>query len=84
MIGKQEKNKIKKCPLCGGEMQDGLTTVPFFIGEKIVVVKDVPAEICSNCGEPYMKSSVVSKIEKLLDSLEHLQSEMSIVHYRAA
>jgi len=32
----------------------------------------------------YMKSSAVDKIESLLDRLEELQSEMSVVHYEAA
>ena len=84
MIGKQGKQKIKRCPLCGGELHDGITTAPFFIDEKIVVIKDVPSEICSECGEPYMKSSVVDGIEALLDKLKDLQSEISVVHYKAA
>jgi len=31
-----------------------------------------------------MKSSVVDNIEKLLDRLEDLHSEMSVVHYKVA
>ncbi len=65
-------------------MHDGTTAAPFFIGDKIIVIKDVPAEICSECGEAYMKSSVVGRIEALLDTLEDLDSEMSIIHYKAA
>ncbi len=84
MTGKQGKNKVKRCPLCGGEMRDGITTIPFLIGEKVAVIKDVPAEICSDCGEAYMKSSVVSKVESVLDRLEELHSEMSVVHYEVA
>ncbi len=84
MTGKEEKGKIKRCPLCGGEMKDGITTIPFLSGQRVTVIKDVPAELCSDCGESYMKSSVVDKIESLLDRLEELQSEMSVVHYEAA
>lgn len=84
MTGRQEENKVKRCPLCGGEMSDGITTIPFLISEKVVVIKDVPAEICSDCGEAYMKSSVVGKVESVLDKLEELHSEMSVVHYKAA
>lgn len=84
MIGKQERQKIKRCPLCSGELHDSNAIAPFFIDEKIVVIKDVPAEICSECGEPYMKSSVVDGIEALLDRLKDLQSEISVVHYKAA
>ena len=84
MTGRQEKNKVKRCPLCGGEMRDGITTIPFLISEKVVVIKDVPAEICSDCGEAYMKSSVVDKVESVLDKLDELHSEMSVVHYEVA
>ncbi|MEW6408674.1 MAG: type II toxin-antitoxin system MqsA family antitoxin [Nitrospirota bacterium] len=84
MIGKQEKHRVKRCPLCGGEMHDGITAAPFFIGDKIIVIKDVPAELCSDCGESYMKSSVVDKVENLLDRLEDLHSEMSVVHYKSS
>ncbi|RJQ41746.1 MAG: type II toxin-antitoxin system MqsA family antitoxin [Nitrospiraceae bacterium] len=81
---KTRKNKVKRCPLCGGEMHDGMTTIPFLISEKVVVIKDVPAEICSDCGEAYMKSSVVDKVESVLDKLDELRSEMSVVHYEVA
>ncbi len=84
MTGKQEKGKVKRCPLCGGEMKDGITTIPFLSGDRVTVIKNVPAEICSDCGEACMKSSVVDKIESLLDRVEALHSEMSVLHYEAA
>jgi len=84
MTGKKGNNKEKKCPLCGGGMGDGMTATPFFINDRIIVIKDVPAEVCRDCGEAYMKSSVVDGIESLLDRLEDLHSEVSIVHYEAA
>ncbi len=84
MTGRKENNNSKKCPLCGGGISDGTTATPFFIDERIIVVKDVPAEVCGDCGEAYMKSSVVDRVESLLDRLEDLHSEVSIVHYEAA
>ena len=67
MTGNHGKDKRKKCPLCRGELRDGMSTIPFLIGEKAAVIKDVPAEICSDCGEAYLKSSVVDKLESVLD-----------------
>jgi YgiT-type zinc finger domain-containing protein len=84
MAGKKEKNSPRLCPLCGGELRDGTTTVPFFIKGKVIVIKEVPAEICADCSEAYMKSSVVSRAESLLDKLDELDSEMSIIHFKAA
>lgn len=34
MTGKEENNKAKKCPLCGGGMHDGTTPAPFFIEDQ--------------------------------------------------
>lgn len=82
MTGNEEKNKT--CPLCRGELHDGMSAIPFFLGERIIVIKDVPSEVCSECGEAYMKSSVAGNVEKLLDTLDGLHSEMSIVHYQVA
>jgi YgiT-type zinc finger domain-containing protein len=65
-------------------MRDGITTIPFLSGDRVTVIKNVPAEICSDCGEAYMKSSVVDKIESLLDRVEALHPEMSVLHYEAA
>ena len=84
MTGKEENNNVTQCPLCGGCMDDGITTVPFFIAEKIVVIKNVPAEICADCGEAYMKSLVIGEIAKILDRFEELHSEVSIIYYKAA
>jgi len=84
MTGNAGRREFKRCPLCGGEMKDGMTTIPFMLGERVTVIKNVPAEICSDCGEAYMKSSVVDRIESLLDRVEALHSEMSVLQFEAA
>jgi hypothetical protein len=65
-------------------MQKGINAAPFFSDDKIIVIEDVPAEVCSDCGEAYLKSSVVGQVEKLLDRLDELKFEMSVVHYKVA
>jgi YgiT-type zinc finger domain-containing protein len=65
-------------------MSDGLTTIPFLVEGRVAVVRDVPAELCGDCGEAYMKGSAVDRIEAVLDKLEELHAEVSVVHYEAA
>lgn len=65
-------------------MSDGNANLTFFMGEKIAIIKNVPAEICSDCGEAYMKSHVTGEVETLLDRIEELHSEVSIIFYKAA
>ena len=84
MTGRKEGRKVKKCPLCGGEMKSGKTAASFFIDEKIIIIKDVPAEVCADCGEAFTKSSVAGRIEDILDKAEILHTEMSVLHFKAA
>ena len=92
MIGKPEKgNKHalerregKVCPLCGSSLREGLATLPFILDSIVAVVKDVPAEICEECDEPYMRGDAVDKTEALLQSLKDMAVEVSVIHYKAA
>lgn len=84
MVGKPEENNKKICPLCGGQLRVGLETIPFVLNSIVAVVKDVPAEICEECGEPYMRGDAVDKIEELLQNLKNMDVEVSVIHYKAA
>lgn len=79
MTGKLENNK--RCPLCGGRLKPGTATVPFLLRHTVVLVKNVPGEICSNCNEPYASGRVTDQIVNLLSPLRTLQAEVLIVAY---
>ena len=58
-----------KCVLCKhGETIPGLATLTFTRGEMTLVVRDVPALVCDNCGEEYVESEISAS---LLDSAEN-------------
>lgn len=44
-----------KCVICKtGEPHPGKATVTLQRGRTVVVVRDVPADVCENCGEYYL------------------------------
>ena len=52
-----------KCVICrNGETTPGITIFTFTDDETIVVVKDVPAKICDNCGEEYLDSETTRRL----------------------
>ncbi|HOO71503.1 MAG TPA: type II toxin-antitoxin system MqsA family antitoxin [Spirochaetota bacterium] len=58
-----------KCALCkNGETRDGKTTVTLSRGDSVIVIKEVPAFICDNCGEYFLSGevsrSVLAKAEE--------------------
>lgn len=79
MIGEHENSF---CPTCGGRMHPGLATIPFILNDnRIVVIKNVPAEICNNCHEPFMNGRVTDEIMALLNQLQTLGSEVSVLSF---
>lgn len=48
-----------KCGICqNGSTTDGFTTIVLERDQTTVVFKQVPAQICDNCGEEYVSSAV--------------------------
>jgi YgiT-type zinc finger domain-containing protein len=81
MTGKPE-SKGGLCPLCGGRLlANQRANIPFVLGKVVVVVKDVPAEVCRNCGEPYLSGAATDRILKLLERFAQLPVEVSVTSY---
>ena len=52
-----------KCIVCHhGLTEPGTTTVTFHRDGQTVVVNDVPAEVCENCGEAYVAENVTEQL----------------------
>jgi len=49
----------------------------------VVVFRDVPAEVCRSCHEPYLAGSVVDHLTDHLARLNALRAEVSVVAYSA-
>jgi len=58
-----------------------VATIPFLLPDTVVLIKDVPAEICRSCHEPYMTGKVTDKITALLNQLRAFRTEVSIISY---
>jgi len=56
-----------KCPLCGGGKKAGRTTITVDLGFGVVVVRDVPASVCSQCGADWIDDSIASKLEEIVN-----------------
>jgi len=55
------------CPLCGAEKQPGTTTFTVDLGFGVVVVRQVPALVCSQCGEAWIEDPVASRLEAVVE-----------------
>ncbi|MBI5559312.1 MAG: type II toxin-antitoxin system MqsA family antitoxin [Deltaproteobacteria bacterium] len=48
-----------KCAICkNGNTEEGITTIVLEQNDLTLVFKNVPAEVCNNCGEEYISADV--------------------------
>ena len=71
-----------KCIVCkSGETRPGTTTVTLERDGLTLVMKEVPAEICINCGEDYVDESVVHDIMILADKMSQSGAQIDVRRY---
>jgi YgiT-type zinc finger domain-containing protein len=73
-----------KCLTCRqGETRPGTVTVTLTRGETTVIIKDVPAEVCENCGEYYLDESTSERVLAVAEKAVADHAEVEIVRYAA-
>ncbi|TBW55212.1 type II toxin-antitoxin system MqsA family antitoxin [Marinobacter halodurans] len=73
-----------KCLICKqGEIHPGTTTVALTRGETTVVIKNVPADICENCGEYYLSEEISGKILVMAEEAVKLNHEVEVIQFAA-
>jgi YgiT-type zinc finger domain-containing protein len=73
-----------RCVICkSGDTAPGKVTVTLQRGETLVVIRDVPATICENCGEYYLDDAVASKVYGQGEDAVQRRAEVEILRYAA-
>jgi len=57
---------VNKCCFCKGKTEIKNIDVDFRWGDKLFVVKNVPVEVCSQCGEKYYSAKISKKLDNLV------------------
>ena len=77
--------KTMKCVICKhGETRKGKISVTMDRDGMTLVFKDVPAQVCSNCGEEYVDEEITSKLLKTAEESLSSGVMVDIRHYKAA
>lgn len=71
---------MSKCFFCKGKTQIKNINVDFRWGDRLFVVKNVPVEICTQCGERYYSVEVSKKLDNLVkkQSSERIKPQQTI------
>jgi YgiT-type zinc finger domain-containing protein len=74
-----------KCMACKqAETQPGKTTVTLERNGATLVFKDVPAEVCPNCGEDYVDEAVTRALLKSAEDMVTSGAQVDIRTYASA
>jgi len=73
-----------KCLICRvGETKKGTATVTLERGESTIIVREVPADVCTNCGEYYLDDETARKVYELAESAVQRGAEVEILRFAA-
>ena len=74
-----------KCVVCKhGETQQGTTTVTLERDGLTLVMKNVPAQVCLNCGEDYVNEDVAEQLLATAEELALSGTQVAIRQFVAA
>ncbi len=61
---KIERDRMKNCVLCGGEIRKEKRPYDLRIGDDVYRIKNVPMEVCTRCGEKYLTPETSRKLDE--------------------
>jgi YgiT-type zinc finger domain-containing protein len=69
------------CIICKANLTKGNVNHIVDLGVGIIIIKDVPANICTQCGEYYLDTATAMKLESIVDEIKKNKAEVFIVNY---
>lgn len=73
-----------KCLICKhGDTSPGKVTVTLQRENTTVIIKEVPADVCENCGEYYLNEQVTENIMRLAEEAVKHHAEVEVLRYAA-
>ena len=69
------------CFMCKGHMEDKNTTFLTDIEGCVIIIKNVPSQVCKQCGDTTYDNTTARQIEKIVDDEIHQNREISVLIY---
>ena len=70
------------CFKCNGEVISKNVNYMVDLENTIIIIKGVPAKVCTNCGEQYFSDEISENIEKIVKQLKALSAEVTVINYK--
>lgn len=68
-----------KCPICEGKVAAGKTTFTVDLSSGVVVARNVPAYVCTQCGEEWIDDPTSVKLEAIAARAKAQNTQIEVV-----
>jgi len=71
-----------KCGICKADMDETTVTYTEDIEQGVIVIRHVPAHVCTECGNIWYSGTIAVQLEKMVDRFTSLAgSEVSVIDF---
>ena len=70
------------CFICKGKLEEKKVNYIADLEDTIIIIKGVPAKVCTQCREQYFDDETTENIERIVNQLKQVPIEVSIVNYK--
>ena len=70
------------CFKCEGKLIEKKVNYMVDLENTIIIIKEVPARVCTQCGEQYFDDETSENIEIIVNKLKDLSTEVTIINYK--
>ncbi len=64
------------CTICNGNLRKDIVKLDLWVDNELVIIEDIPAEVCNQCGEKYVSAKVSKDIDKLLEKRSNAKKKI--------
>jgi YgiT-type zinc finger domain-containing protein len=69
------------CEYCNGLIVEKIIDLPRKVGEKYILIQDVPAGVCAECGARYYTANVLKTMEEIVRGRVQAEREILMAVY---
>ena len=67
-----------ECEYCSGEFRQRKVTVDHWYEGKLVIIKDVPVDVCQECGQRYYAAATLDQLDTLAQNSDAAPERISV------
>ena len=69
------------CLMCKGKLENKNTTFMVELDNCIIIIKNVPSQVCKRCGEVSYSDEVAKQLEVLVNTVRNSITEITVINY---